>query len=258
MSENQNVDQKWRFFPKKLHAANGIFLKSIRRKPAGTWHHSPDTVLGKEAPQGHLMGRMGNSAGELFGWEHLGILECFLLFFLTPFFPPHLLAYFGNGCQWFSNVFLGAKPLATSPQISQTPFCCSIKVSVWGFTVLSPYNYFSKGESSPLRPNVCGAKPRGGVEASGCSITSVPISLRWRPGLLTPCQAPQSLIHLIPGKNLSKLMGFATQKVTCLVSPWGIPLLFGELVCIWRWKKMGRKKRKSKWFAWFPSSPEGD
>lgn len=88
MSENQNVDQKWRVFPKKLHAANGIFLKSIRRKPAGTWHHSPDTVLGKEAPQGHLMGRMGNSAGELFGWEHLGILECFLLFFFPLFFPP--------------------------------------------------------------------------------------------------------------------------------------------------------------------------
>lgn len=202
----------------------------------------------------------GTVLGNFLGESTWGSWSVFFSFFFPLFFPPifwltlEMVAKERNS----PNVFLGAKPLATSPQISQIPFCCSIKVSVWGFTVLSPYNYFSKGESSPLRPNVCGAKPRGGVEASGCSITSVPISLRWRPGLLTPCRTPQSLIHLIPGKNLSKLMGFATQKVTCLVSPWGIPLLFGELVCIWRWKKMGRKKRKSKWFAWFPSSPEGD
>lgn len=36
--ENQNVDQKWGVFSPKLRAANGIFLKSIGRKPAGTWH----------------------------------------------------------------------------------------------------------------------------------------------------------------------------------------------------------------------------
>lgn len=94
---------------------------------------------------------------------------------------------------------------------------------MWGFTVLSPYNYISKGENNPFGPNVYGAKPQGDVKVSGCSITSVPISLGCRAGLLTPCQAPQHTIHLIPGKipgkNLSKLMGFATQKVTCLVSP---------------------------------------
>lgn len=67
MSENQNVDQKWGFFPQKLHLANGIFLKSISRKPAGNGIIHQGTMLGKEAPQGHLMGRMGNNTGEFLG-----------------------------------------------------------------------------------------------------------------------------------------------------------------------------------------------
>lgn len=118
---------------------------------------------------------------------------------------------------------------------------------MWGFTALSPYNYISKGGTQkPLRPNVCGAKPQGGVEASGCSITSVPVSLGCRAGLLTPCQARQ-LIHLIPGKNLSKLTSFATQKATCLIPPMRDPTAVRRsLVYMEVKQKWGEKKKKQK------------
>lgn len=132
------------------------------------------------------------------------------------------------------------------PKSARFRLCCSIKVSVWGFTVLSPYNYISKGEDNPLGPNVCGAKPQGGVKASGCSITSVPISLGRRAGLLPPCQAPQHVIHLIPGKKSfqtdgfcyteSDLVGFPMRDSTAIQRS----LVYMEVKQNWGEKKNGK------------------
>lgn len=169
------------------------------------------------------MGRMGNSNGEFLGVKAPGdpgvfsSLSFIFFFFFFPIFWLTLqtIAKERNcpkcifGCKATSYISLNQPD---SIFAAQQKYLCG------GFTALSPYNYISKGGKQTPRAKCVWGQTSGGY--GGCSITSVPISLGCRAGLLTPCQAPQVTIHLkIPGKNLSKLTSFATRKVTCLVSP---------------------------------------
>lgn len=57
---------KMAVFSQKLRAANGIFLKSIRRKPAGTWHHSPEYRVGKRGTTRTFDGQDGEQCWGIF------------------------------------------------------------------------------------------------------------------------------------------------------------------------------------------------
>lgn len=103
------------------------------------------------------------------------------------------------------------------------------------------------GQNTLLWPNPCQAKPGAGVRTWWCPEL---------PALLPmdiPAPGP-----LLPRQIIAKLEALAVCKAACSVSPWGIwpPRL--EKSRLYRGEMRMRGKKQSKWFVWFPSSPEGD
>lgn len=116
---------------------------------------------------------MGSSAGKF-----LGFIEVFFSPFVFDFsfFFRLSLETVAKECNSTPCVFEGAK--LHRPELARFGLCHSIKAYLFG--VLIHFNVFSpsaKGENYLLGPNMCGAKPGGGVkaEASAGERCSAPV-----------------------------------------------------------------------------------
>lgn len=115
MSKNQNVDQKWGSLPKNymlpvvsfwIHQQEaGRRMTSFTRVPCWEKGYHEDVWWAE----------WGTVLGNFWGWEHLGILECFLLSLLLFFFSIFWLTLRSPKSVILQREFLGAKPPATSP-----------------------------------------------------------------------------------------------------------------------------------------------